>query len=25
LQLNFPNSRYAKGVSTEGKAWYRFW
>jgi outer membrane protein assembly factor BamD len=25
LQLNFPNSRYARGVSTEGKAWYRFW
>jgi outer membrane protein assembly factor BamD len=25
LQTNFPNSRYAKGVSTEGKAWYRFW
>ncbi|MFO7542054.1 MAG: outer membrane protein assembly factor BamD [Thiobacillus sp.] len=25
LQLNFPNSNYAKGVSTEGKAWYRFW
>jgi outer membrane protein assembly factor BamD len=25
LKLNFPNSQYAKGVSTEGKAWYRFW
>ncbi|MDZ7583343.1 MAG: outer membrane protein assembly factor BamD [Thiobacillus sp.] len=25
LNLNFPDSRYAKGVSTEGKAWYRFW
>jgi outer membrane protein assembly factor BamD len=25
LQLNFPNSKYAKGVNTEGKAWYRFW
>ncbi len=25
LKLNFPNSKYAKGVSTEGKAWYRFW
>ncbi|HET9463619.1 MAG TPA: outer membrane protein assembly factor BamD [Thiobacillus sp.] len=25
LTLNFPNSPYAKGVSTEGKAWYRFW
>ena len=26
LMLNFPNSKYAtKGVSTEGKAWYRFW
>jgi outer membrane protein assembly factor BamD len=25
MQLNFPNSKYAKGVSTEGKAWYRFW
>jgi len=25
LQMNFPNSKYAKGVSTEGKAWYRFW
>ena len=25
LNLNFPNSQYAKGVSTEGKAWYRFW
>ena len=25
LTLNFPNSKYAKGVNTEGKAWYRFW
>jgi outer membrane protein assembly factor BamD len=25
LLLNFPNSKYAKGVSTEGKSWYRFW
>ena len=25
LTLNFPNSKYLKGVSTEGKAWYRFW
>ena len=25
LKLNFPNSKYANGVSTEGKAWYRFW
>ncbi|MHB1214787.1 MAG: outer membrane protein assembly factor BamD [Thiobacillus sp.] len=25
LMLNFPNSKYAKGVSTAGKAWYRFW
>jgi outer membrane protein assembly factor BamD len=25
LQLNFPNSKYAKGVNVEGKAWYRFW
>jgi outer membrane protein assembly factor BamD len=25
LTLNFPDSKYAKGVSTEGKAWYRFW
>jgi outer membrane protein assembly factor BamD len=25
LTLNFPDSPYAKGVSTEGKAWYRFW
>jgi outer membrane protein assembly factor BamD len=25
LNLNFPNSKFAKGVSTEGKAWYRFW
>jgi outer membrane protein assembly factor BamD len=25
LTLNFPNSKYAKGVNLEGKAWYRFW
>jgi outer membrane protein assembly factor BamD len=25
LTLNFPNSKYARGVNTEGKAWYRFW
>ena len=25
LKLNFPNSKYAKGVNLEGKAWYRFW
>lgn len=25
LNLNFPGSQYARGVSTEGKAWYRFW
>ncbi|MEW5967537.1 MAG: outer membrane protein assembly factor BamD [Pseudomonadota bacterium] len=25
LALNFPNSKYARGVSVEGKAWYRFW
>ncbi len=25
LTLNYPNSKYAKGVNTEGKAWYRFW
>ena len=25
LTLNFPNSKYSKGVNTEGKAWYRFW
>jgi outer membrane protein assembly factor BamD len=25
LALNFPNSPYAKGVNTEGKAWYQFW
>lgn len=25
MKLNFPNSKYAKGVSTQGKAWYRFW
>jgi outer membrane protein assembly factor BamD len=25
LTLNFPNSKYVKGVNLEGKAWYRFW
>lgn len=25
LALNFPSSKYAKGVNIEGKAWYRFW
>jgi outer membrane protein assembly factor BamD len=25
LALNFPNSKYAQGVDTTGKAWYRFW
>ncbi len=25
LSLNFPESKYAKGVNLEGKAWYRFW
>ena len=25
LTLNFPDSKFSKGVSTEGKAWYRFW
>ena len=25
LELNFPNSRYAKGVNIKEKAWYRFW
>lgn len=25
LKLNFPDSRYAKGVSIRDKAWYRFW
>jgi len=25
LALNFPQSKYAKGVNTEGRAWYRFW
>ena len=25
LTLNFPQSKYAKGVNTEGKSWYRFW
>lgn len=25
LKLNFPNSKYIKGVNVEGKAWYRFW
>jgi outer membrane protein assembly factor BamD len=25
LLLNFPDSKYAKGINLEGKAWYRFW
>lgn len=25
LELNFPDSKYAKGVSVQEKAWYRFW
>ncbi|MHB1186725.1 outer membrane protein assembly factor BamD [Thiobacillus sp.] len=25
LTLNFPNSKYAKGVNIQGKPWYRFW
>ena len=25
LKLNFPDSKYAKGVSIREKAWYRFW
>ncbi|MBN8759345.1 MAG: outer membrane protein assembly factor BamD [Thiobacillus sp.] len=25
LALNYPDSKYARGVNTEGKAWYRFW
>lgn len=25
LKLNFPHSKYANGVDTRGKAWYRFW
>jgi len=25
LTINFPNSKYVKGVKVEGKAWYRFW
>lgn len=25
LTLNFPDSKYVKGVSVEEKAWYRFW
>lgn len=25
LDLNFPDSQYAQGVNTGGKAWYRFW
>lgn len=25
LELNFPDSKYAKGVSVREKAWYRFW
>ena len=25
LNLNFPNSKYAKGVNTGSKSWYQFW
>jgi outer membrane protein assembly factor BamD len=25
MNLNFPNSKYAKGVDLEGPAWYSFW
>ena len=25
LALNYPSSKFARGVNTEGKAWYRFW
>jgi outer membrane protein assembly factor BamD len=25
MNLNFPNSKYAKGVDLEGPAWYTFW
>ena len=25
LKLNFPNSKYAQGVSLREKAWYKFW
>lgn len=25
LKLNFPNSKYLKGVAIKDKAWYRFW
>jgi outer membrane protein assembly factor BamD len=25
LKLNFPDSKYARGVSIKEKAWYRFW
>lgn len=25
LKLNFPNSKFAKGVDIQGKPWYRFW
>lgn len=25
LKLNYPNSKYAKGVDLSGRAWWRFW
>lgn len=25
LQLNYPNSKYAKGVDLTGRAWWKFW
>lgn len=25
LQLNYPNSKYAKGIDLSGKAWWKFW
>ena len=25
LQLNYPNSKYAKGVDLSGKSWWKFW
>jgi hypothetical protein len=25
LKLNFPHSKYLKGVNVKEKAWYRFW
>lgn len=25
LKLNYPNSKYAKGVDLSGKAWWKFW